>query len=100
MSEGLPECLDETERTVLGIGSIMSAHNLLDGIRSLVCVIERNCADVVVQNVGLDDSVKELSANETEFSIDRGSRSSSIRPAFASVMRERRIGVLKVGDGD
>jgi len=63
-------------------------------------VVERNCADIVVQDVSLDDSVKQLSTNETKFSIDRGSRSSSVRPALASVVRKRRVGVLEIGDGN
>jgi len=78
----------------------MTAHDLLDGIRSLVCVVERNCADIVVQNVSFNDSVEKLSTDETEFSIDCGRCSSSIRPALAGVVRQGRIGVLKVGDGN
>jgi hypothetical protein len=33
------------------------AHNRLDGLGGFVGVVEWNGADVVVQNVGLDDSM-------------------------------------------
>jgi hypothetical protein len=37
----------------------MFAHNRFDGFRGLVCVIERNGRDVMVQDVGFDDTVEE-----------------------------------------
>lgn len=54
----------------------------------------------MVQDVSLDDSVKQLSTDETKLSIDRGSRSSSVRPAFASVVRKRWVGVLEISNGN
>lgn len=77
----------------------MSAHDFLDSLRRLIGMVERDCADVVVKNMCLNDTVQELSTDKTEFSIDRCGGSSSVRPALRGVVGERRIGVLQISDG-
>lgn len=63
-------------------------------------MVEWDCADIVVKNMSLDDTVKKLSTNEPKLSIDGCSGSSSVRPAFATVVRKRWVSVLEKGDGD
>lgn len=77
----------------------MAAHNGLDGFRCLVGVVEWNGANVVVENVSFDNTVKEMAADETEFAIDGCSGSSNIIPGLAIIMRKTGISVLKVSDG-
>ena len=58
----------------------MFAHDLLDCLGCLVCVVERNGADVVMCNVGFDDTVEEITSDESEFTIDGGSSSTGEVP--------------------
>jgi hypothetical protein len=78
----------------------MTTHNWLDGFGGFICVVERDGADVVVKNVGLDDAVEESAADETKFTINCCSSSTNIVPAFGRVVRKRWVSVLKVGDGN
>jgi hypothetical protein len=53
-----------------------------------------------VQDVGLDDAVQELAADEAELAIDGGRSAAHVVPALGAVVRDRRVGVLEVRDGD
>ena len=50
--------------------------------------------------MSLDDAVEELAADEAEFAINCCRGATCEVPGLAGVVRERRIGVLKVGDGN
>ena len=63
-------------------------------------MVERNGADVVVQDVCFNDAVEQLAANEAEFAINRCCGSTGVGPGFGVVMWQSRIGVLKVSDGN
>lgn len=65
----------------------MLAHDGFDAFRRFVCVVEWDGADVVVKDMCLNDSVKELSANEAKFAIDGGGSSSSVGPCRWRVVR-------------
>lgn len=78
----------------------MLAHDFLDRFCRLICVVEGDSADIVVQNMRLYYTVQELTTDEAEFSIDRCRSSSSVVPGIASVVRKRWIGVLQESDGD
>jgi len=78
----------------------VDAHDGLDGLGSLVGLVEGNGADVVVQNVGLDDAVEELTADKSKFAIDSRGGATDVGPGLASVMWERWVGVLKIGDSN
>ena len=95
-----PESTDETNGTASSIGSVVLAHDGLDSLGSLISVIEGNGADVVVEDVGLDDAVEEVAANESELAIDGGSGAADKVPLLSGVVRERGVGVLEEGDGD
>jgi len=96
----LPDSLEEPKRATLGIGTVVLAHDLPDGIGSFVGVIERNNGYVVVKDVGLDDAVEESATDETKLTIDRGCGSASVCPGLCVVVRKSGISVLEVGDGD
>jgi hypothetical protein len=76
------------------------AHDWLDGLGSLISVVEWDGGDVVVEDVGLDDAMEEVAADEAEFTIDSRGSATDVVPGLASVMWERWVGVLKVSDGN
>jgi hypothetical protein len=76
------------------------AHDGLDGLGGLVGVVEGDGGDVVVEDVGLDDAVEDLAADETELAVNGGGGTTGKVPGLAGVVREGRVGVLEVGDGD
>jgi hypothetical protein len=76
----------------------MFAHNRFDGFRGLVCVIERNGRDVMVQDVGFDDTVEERATYEAELTVDCRGGTTSEGPGFRLVVRKRGISVLEVRD--
>jgi hypothetical protein len=96
----VPDSGDEAKRTVFDIGAVVLAHDLLDGLGSLVGVVEGDGRDVVVENVGLDDAVEEAAADETELTVDSSSGTASVGPGLSVVVRKGRVSVLKVGDGN
>ena len=98
-SGALPEAFEESNRSTLHIGAIMVPHDLLDGRCGLVGVIEGNGGHVVMEDMGLDDSVEDMTADEAKLSVDRGRGSTRISPRLRLVMRKRRVGVLEEGDG-
>lgn len=92
--------LDETNRSVNGIGTVVAAHDRLDGLGGLVCIVERNGANVVVQNVGLDDTVEQVATDEAKLTVDGCSGALDKGPLLAGVVRQGRVGVLEEGDSD
>ena len=63
-------------------------------------MVEWNGADVVVEDMGFDDTVQELAADETEFAINSCGCATGIVPAGRSVVRKAGVGVLEVSDGN
>jgi hypothetical protein len=99
-SGALPQAMEEAPRAALDVRAVVLAHHWLDGLRGLVGVVEGDGADIVMENVGLDDAVEELAADETEFAIDSSGGSTDIVPGLVGVMRKRWIGMLEVSDGN
>jgi hypothetical protein len=97
---GRPHTLQESKTSSSSVATVVASHNRLDRLGRLVCVVEWNCADIVVEDVGLDDTVQELAANESEFAIDRGCCTTGIVPAGRGVVRKAGISVLEEGDGN
>lgn len=99
-SGALPHGLNEANGALLGIGAIVLAHDRLDGLGGLVGVVEGDGADVVVQDVGLDDTVEEVAADEAKLTVDgRGGATDEV-PLIGSVVREGGVGVLEESDGN
>ena len=78
----------------------MLTHDRLDSLRRFVGMVERNGRDEVVQDVSLNDAMEQLSTDEAEFTVDGGCCAACEVPGFRLVVWERRVGVLKVGNGD
>ena len=77
----------------------MTTHDGLDGLGGLVGVVEWDGADVMVEDVGFDDTMEEAAADESEFAIDGCGGATREVPCRTAVVRKRGIGVLEVGDG-
>lgn len=97
---GLVHGLDEADGAIGDVGAVVATHNGLDGLGSLVGVVEGDGADVVVQDVGLDDAVQQVTADEAELAVDGCGGALDKAPLLAGVVGQRRVGVLEEGDGD
>jgi hypothetical protein len=58
----------------------MAAHDGLDGLGCQVGVVEGDGADVVVQNVRLDDAVEDVAPDEAEVTVDGGGGAADVVP--------------------
>lgn len=95
-----PESLEETRPAGVGFGAVVAAHDLLDGLAGFIGVVEGNGADIVVKNVGLDNSVEDVAADETEVAVNGCCGTAGEVPYFWLVVGETGVSVLEVGDGD
>ena len=98
-AERFPHALEEAEGAVLGVTSIVTAHDLLDGLGGFVGIVKGDGADIMVENMSLDDAVHQMSANEAEFTVDGRRSTTSVRPRLGKIMGKGRIGMLQIGDG-
>lgn len=99
-TSSLPHGLDEADGAVLDVGTVVLAHDLLDGLGGLVGVVEGDGGDVVVEDVGLDDAVEEVAADEAELAVNSRGGTTDEVPLLSGVVGERGVGVLEVGDGN
>jgi hypothetical protein len=95
-----PHGLDEPDGAVPGVRAVVAAHNLLERLGGLIGIVEGDRGDVVVQNVGLDDTVEELAADEAELAIDGGGSATDVVPRLRGVVGERWVGMLQEGNGN
>jgi len=94
-----PESLEESSPAGVSLGAVVVAHDLLDGLAGFIGVVEGDGADIVVEDMGLDDSVENVTADETEVTVDGGSGATGKVPHLRLVVGERGIRVLEVSDG-
>jgi hypothetical protein len=91
---------EEAQAAVLDVGTVVLAHNGLDGLGGLIGVVEGDGGDVVVEDVGLDDAVEDLATDEAELAVNGCGGATGEVPGLAAVVGEGWVGVLEVGDGD
>ena len=94
----LPQGPEEADRPTADVGAVVPSHNRLDSLTGLVGVVERDGADVVVENVSFDDTVEQMAPDETKFAVDRCCGTASEAPHVTGVVRESGIGMLEEGD--
>jgi chaperonin GroEL (HSP60 family) len=58
----------------------VAAHDWLNGFGGFVGVVKWDGANVVVENMGFDDTVKKLTTDEAKFTIDCCCSSADIVP--------------------
>lgn len=97
---GLVHGLDEADGAIGDVGAVVAAHDRLDGLGGLVGVVEGDGADIVVQDVSLDNAVQQVAADESELAVDGRSGALDKGPLLAGVVGQGWVGVLQEGDGD
>lgn len=91
---------DEATGTILNVGAVVLAHDRLDGLGSFVGVVEGDVADVVVKDVGLDDTVEEMAADESHLTVNGSGGATDKVPLLVGVVRKGRVGVLEESNGN
>ena len=97
---GNPDGAEESPDAILHVGAIMPSHDGLDGLGGLLTVVEGHLGEVMVNDVGLNDIVHEVAADETEVTIDGCGGAAGEGPDVTLVVREGGVRVLEVGDPD
>lgn len=78
----------------------MGAEELLEGICCLPCVVVGHAGRGVVGDVGLADTVPDVTADEAKVTVNGGKGTTGESPLLLRVMGEERVGVLEEGDED
>lgn len=78
----------------------MLTHDFLDRFRRLIRVVEWNSGYIMVENMGLDNTVEHVASDEAKFTVDGCGGSTDIGPRFTLVVGEGGVGVLEEGDGN
>ena len=79
---------------------VVFTEHRLDGLRGLLCVVERNAAEEVVDHMVIDDLVEEVTANEASGAVNGSESSLRVSPGFRSVVSNLGVSVLKVSDSN
>ena len=95
-----PHSLEETSPAGVSLRAVVLSHDALDGLAGLIGVVEGDVADVVVQHVGLDDTVEDVAADEAKVTVNGGSSATGEVPHFRLVVRKGGVSVLEEGNGD
>lgn len=78
----------------------MLAHDGTNGIRCFVSVVEWDRANIMMQDVCLNNAMQQVSANEAHLSVNGRCRAADIVPFFVGVVRQGRISMLKESNGN
>lgn len=78
----------------------MLAHDWLNRLGGFIRMVEGNRTDVVVEDMGFNDSVKESSPDEAKFPVDGGGGASDVVPGSTGIVREGGVCMLKERYGD
>lgn len=73
-SSASPQTLEETYRATLNIGSIVLAHDWLDGLGRFIGIVEGDGGNVMMEDMSFDDTVEEGSADEAKLAVNCCSR--------------------------
>lgn len=76
----------------------MLPHDWLDCLSGFVGMVEWNSADIMVQDVGFNDAVEQVSTNKAEFTINCRRGAASEGPSVGRIVWQGRISVLEVGN--
>ncbi len=78
----------------------MLTHDRFDGFGRLVGVVKRDRGHVVMQDMGFDNPMQELAADEAEFPVDGSCCAAGEIPSLGLIVRQRRVGMLEERDHD
>ena len=94
----LPHALHKSHGSIRGIRAIMTTQDRFDCLGRFIGMVEWNGRDKVMENVGFNDPMEKMAANETKFTVNRCGGATGECPSTGFVMRQRRIGMLKEGN--
>src|SRR2546423_3213886 len=69
-SHRCPHTLQKSKTSSSCITAVVAAHYRLDCFGCLIRMAERDTADIVVEDMGLNDTMPELAANKTKFTVN------------------------------
>lgn len=98
-SRALPHTRQESNGSAFDISAIVLPHDRLDGLSGLVCVVKWNGGDKVMEDVGLDDTVEEMTADETKFAVNGCGSTARKCPGVSFIVRKGGVRVLEVCNG-
>jgi len=87
-----PECCPERG---FDVGLIVLAHNFADMDASFASVVERDCGDEVVADVGTDDVVEEVGVDEAEVAVNCCGCAAGEGPGAVCVVWHAGVGMLE-----
>lgn len=80
------EAANEAKSSTAGVAAVVLTHDSLDGLGSFVGVVEGDGADVVVQDVSLDNAVEEVRTDWPKIAVDCCGGATSEGPGVAGVV--------------
>ena len=93
---GDPDRAKKAAHATFGVGTVVLAHDRLDGHSGFFAMVEWHLGEVVVDHMRLDDAVHEIAANKTKVAVDCGGSTAGESPRIGIVVREGGISMLKV----
>ena len=78
--EGFPYALQKSHRTLTCVTPVVLSHDGLYGFGRFVRVIKWDGANIMVKDMGFDDTMKQLTADETKLAINCRSSATSVSP--------------------
>lgn len=78
----------------------MNTHNGFDGFGRLISMVKRDSRDEMMEDMGFNNAVHDLSTDETKLAVYGRSSAASKIPSVVLVVRQLAIRVLKVCDGN
>lgn len=97
LAEGHHQRVQETLIFLLVV--VFTEHGL-NGLGGLLCMVEWNAAEEVVDHMVVDNLVEEVTANEASCAINCSECALGVGPGFCGVVSNLGVGVLKVCDGN
>lgn len=95
-----PDRADETPHAAFAVGAVVATHDGLNGVGGFVGIVPGHAVEEVVDDVGFDDSVHEVAADEAEVTVDGCGGAAGEVPGCGVVVGEGGIGVLEERDPD
>jgi predicted sugar kinase len=75
---------------------VVFTQHRLDSLGGLLGFVERNATEKVVNNVVINDFVEEVATDKASCAVDSSQGSFGVGPGLGGVVRNVRVGVLKV----
>ena len=95
-----PDGTNEAKHASLDVGAVVLTQHRLDRFGRFVGVVPRHACKIVVDDMGLDDAMHEVSSDKAKFTVDGGSRAAGVGPGGWIIVGKSRVGMLQICDPD